>query len=921
MPKPFTPYQRGLPEIPNRKAHEEPVSHLVKDLTQERGWRIAEGRRPSSLLLIEKLRREVRAWRKKGYPRSSPVTKRLFRYWFDEDHIQRTLYGEDHLRYHFCQREAIETLVYLVEVFKKPDSQPLLKQFARSVKDKDIPENYAGPLLNGFQNTMDDERQAQLLLSDRKNIADLPIPPENLRRYAFRMATGTGKTWVMAMAIVWAYFRKLKDPNAPLSTNFLILAPNVIVYRRLLKDFGNGEIFKNLPLIPPEWKSHRAVESWYPKIITRDNWEAPHGSCNIILANIQQLYEREKDADPKNPLAALVEAEPSNEPSRLDEIGELRDLIVINDEAHHLHDEKLLWNESLHKLRQALNMALWLDFSATPRDSAGNPFPWTICDYPLAQAVEDRIIKVPLPAIIQDGEGQPVSDYEGKITKDNAVEKYGLFIDQAVNRFREHQKNFKQIGVKPVLFVMADNNAIADAIGNELTKNPTFRFNEEEVVIIHSDKSKNDVQDRDLEKLREIVQSIDDADNRIKVIVSVLMLREGWDVKNVSVVLGLRPFTAKAKILPEQVIGRGVRLMDNVSPDKTQTLEVLGTYKLIETLRDQLETEGVVLPLDDEPPLQPVLIRPIQERAKFDITLPFSSDGFQYDIKQLENFNPLALKPCAELSEDMGKWKLSIYASPVEAKVHEESLDIKTEPPSFEELLSEITEKVARKAQCPSQFALISPIVETYILQRCFKRQVERNDKNLRAALSKTPLQEKISDYLAEEIRKVSRKKTSIVFERFFKLSETRPFHWRQNLPLFQAQKTIFNYVATCNDFEKRFAKFLDRANDCARFASLASVGPDDSSGTKFRIPYLKPNHAIGYYYPDWVLVQKKGAEETCWIVETKGRVGEETKNKDKAASEWCEKATKKTKQQWTFLRVNQETFKQYNPKTVADLQ
>ena len=96
----------------------------------------------------------------------------------------------------------------------------------------------------------------------------------------------------------------------------------------------------------------------------------------------------------------------------------------------------------------------------------------------------------------------------------------------------------------------------------------------------------------DLEKARQAARDIDRAENKIKAIVSVMMLREGWDVRNVTVVLGLRPFTAKAEILPEQVIGRGLRLMTQVSPDRTQTLEVLGTRNLLEVLREQLEAEG-----------------------------------------------------------------------------------------------------------------------------------------------------------------------------------------------------------------------------------------------------------------------------------------------------------------------------------------
>ena len=93
-----------------------------------------------------------------------------------------------------------------------------------------------------------------------------------------------------------------------------------------------------------------------------------------------------------------------------------------------------------------------------------------------------------------------------------------------------------------------------------------------------------------------------------------MMLREGWDVRNVTVVLGLRPFTAKAEILPEQVIGRGLRLMTQVSPDRTQTLEVLGTRNLLNVLRTQLEAEGVGVGITKTDPPKPVIIEPVQER-------------------------------------------------------------------------------------------------------------------------------------------------------------------------------------------------------------------------------------------------------------------------------------------------------------------
>ena len=135
-----------------------------------------------------------------------------------------------------------------------------------------------------------------------------------------------------------------------------------------------------------------------------------------------------------------------------------------------------------------------------------------------------------------------------------------------------------------VLFIMAERNPYADAIGEYLWKTAEFGFKESEVLVIHTDEA-GEITKKDLDLARQVAPDIDKPESKIKAIVSVMMLREGWDVKNVSVVLGLRPFTATAEILPEQVIGRGLRLMTGVGPDRIQTLEVLGTRKLLEVLK------------------------------------------------------------------------------------------------------------------------------------------------------------------------------------------------------------------------------------------------------------------------------------------------------------------------------------------------
>ena len=128
-------------------------------------------------------------------------------------------------------------------------------------------------------------------------------------------------------------------------------------------------------------------------------------------------------------------------------------------------------------------LGLWLDFSATPKDQNGMYFPWTVCDYPLAQAVEDRIVKAPLIVTKEDDPKQPTQDPE-HVTKDNVAEKYGYWLRAAVQRWKDHWSVYKKLDTKPVLFIMAEKNVYADALGAYLWKTKEFGFKEAEVLVI-----------------------------------------------------------------------------------------------------------------------------------------------------------------------------------------------------------------------------------------------------------------------------------------------------------------------------------------------------------------------------------------------------------------------------------------------------
>lgn len=898
-------YDKDLPEVPGRVPWEPPTSHLVKDLVAPSGWRVDNsGRRPSQLLVVPRIREAVNTWRAGGYEGGSEVTRRLFQYWFHEDH---EVVGFDApFRYWFCQREAIETLAWLIEVDGRLDTQELIKAhgaiFQRDLISKNVE----------FQTTMDGRRQIRRYVPETHSDGVQDLPPEDLPRFAFKMATGSGKTWVMAMALVWSYFHKQRVPDSCLSTNFLIVAPNVIVYQRLEKDFANNRIFFKLPLIPPEWRS-----GFSQKVILRGEATEPDPSGNLFLTNIQRLYEsRESQWTPTNAVDVLLGRKPvqnlaaAGQRSMLERVKSLPDLVVMNDEAHHVHDEDLAWTKSLLAVHQDLprGISAWLDFSATPKDQNGMYFSWTVCDYPLAQAVEDRIVKAPLIVTNADDPTQPPGD-PSHVTTANAVEKYGYWLRAAVARWKEHQKVYEALSVKPVLFIMTEKTAWANAIGEYLYTTEEFGFEESEVLIIHTN-SEGVVQKKALDRARKEARDIDEARSRIKVIVSVLMLREGWDVRNVTVVLGLRPFTARREILPEQVIGRGLRLMSKVSPDRTQTLEVLGTRNLLDFLRDKLEAEGVGIVSTKKTPPLPIRIEPVQERLGHDIAIPIPKLSLTHNIRKLSGLDVNSLEAIFDRKdiEERYRMLLRMDFAHTETEVHQADIAVGDVPPTST-ILASLTNKVMRQARLTNRFAELFPTVQAYVLDRCFGRKIDPDDSVLRSHLSRLELQEGIAGYLAAEIGNLTVERRPIEFEKAdFRLSQTRPFTWRRDLPPLEAQKTVFNYVATYNSFERQFAEFLDRSDDVLRFAALGTT-EQGSSGTAFRVDYLKPTGAIGFYYPDWVVVQQTEEGEVNWIIETKGRVWDGTEEKDAAMKYWCQSMRRTSPVPWRYIRVNQADF------------
>src|SRR5579863_4910510 len=536
--------------------------------------------RVSTAPLVPGVREKVKAWREGGYKGISETTRILLNYWFYTDH---RLPNGRKFAYHYFQREAIETLIYLYEVAEVRRHKGLVEAFA----------------------TRSDLRLLQY---------------DDFARYCVKMATGSGKTKVMSLAVAWQFFNAVAEARDDYATTFLIIAPNVIVFERLRTDFEGGRIFRSDPVIPLELQIYWNDFQCY----MRGEGERASSLGALYLTNVQQFYERQSSkGDEPEELTAVLGRKPPSQTSTIEDFDKrIRDrggpVAVINDEAHHTHDEDSEWNKNVRALHASVSggLAGQFDFTATPRHSKGQLFTWTVFDYPLKQAIIDNVVKRPLKGIAQ-GITEARSDI--------ASTRYEAYLAAGVERWKEYREQLTPLNKKPVLFVMMNDTAQADDVGDWLQKKYPSEFGGEKLLIIHTDKS-GEVSKKDLDRARTISREIDDEKSPVNCIVSVLMLREGWDVQSVTVIVGLRPYTAKANILPEQTVGRGLRLMFRGSTGYTELVDVIGNKTFIEFV-EQLEREEDVqletFKLSDK--VHIVTIAPDPKKTDKDIPIPVLS--------------------------------------------------------------------------------------------------------------------------------------------------------------------------------------------------------------------------------------------------------------------------------------------------------
>lgn len=615
---------------------EEPSRYWSYD-RESRLFELREGRRPAGyvraseksksfddpgefieLPLVNQIRSRVKAWREAGYPGVTGITKRLLSHWNNpEERGDRRLF--------FCQLEAIETLIWLNEA---PASE--------------------------------------------KQGIDIPGDGGEFERLCSKMATGSGKTIVMAMLIAWQVINKATYPqDKRFSKNVFIVAPGLTVKSRLsvLQPSGRDNYYDQFNLIPP---------GLYDKL----------RQGKVKIHNWHTLMPLDPNAGPK-----VVKKGPESDEAFvrrvLGDMASARNLLVINDEAHHAWrvppksqvkgmnkaelEEATQWVGGLDRIYSARGILACYDLTATPFAPTGKKsgeeslFGWIVSDFGLNDAIESGLVKTPR-VVIRDDALPGAKTYKSKFyhlynepeVKDDLnrrAEETEPLPDLVNNAYYllgtdwlETAKEWRKANhpVPPVMITVANRTETAARI-NYAFSNGRIHIEDlcqpekilhidskvlkkaeerEESLILNGESEEDEegpvrklTKQQQAEFLRMMVDSVGqtgEPGEGIQKVISVGMLSEGWDAKTVTHIMGLRAFSSQ--LLCEQVVGRGLRRTSYEMNEETGLFdpEYVNIFGVPFTFLPHESTGDSPPP----PPNPKTRIEPVLEKQEFEIVWP-----------------------------------------------------------------------------------------------------------------------------------------------------------------------------------------------------------------------------------------------------------------------------------------------------------
>lgn len=842
---------------------------------------------------VNQIRERVRQWRQQGYPGTTRITRELLRHWNDPER-------EGRKRLFFCEKEAAETMIWLTEA-------PLTA------------------------------KQGITIPEDEPND---PVSVEKgykaLKRHCSKMATGSGKTVVMAMLIAWSALNKLQNKTDKRFTDaFLAVCPNLTIKERLqvLLPSNSKNFYEEFDIVP------RSLLSMLAKArIVITNWQAFNPQDDSRSKSVMQRGEESDSAFCRRVLPDLA--------------GK-KNILVINDEAHHAYrpkqkeqeeagqtkfttkgdleqeeieeefEEATVWINALDRINATLGINFCIDMSATPFYIKGSgyqeglPHPWIVSDFGLVDAIESGIVKIPrVPVDSNSGryipeyfelwkwinERLPYADRQTvrRRAKPEAIYREGegalaMLSSEWQKTFNHFQKNGSKI--PPAMIVVCDNTNLSELITRHIAngdilpelenaggKENTLRIDTKLLDEAESKTEAGKPKKDKAELLRKTVSTVGkegELGEQIRCIVSVGMLNEGWDAHNVTQILGLRAFTSQ--LLCEQVVGRGLRRTnydDFTHPEYVDVygipFEVIPVAKKTQTVTEQERLS--------------TLVRALPERKNLEIKFP-RVEGYVMDVKQkikadINSMPRLIIDPVREPTEVVAKDFVGYrIGRPDRLGPGQEVIQDRNPFHSFHRLqttvyqiAAEVTDRLGPEKR-PFIFPQVLEITWEYVEKRV---KVKPEAKIEEIALRK------YTDWIVSRLSDAIRPDTEAgevpilpIIERYRPTGSSGEVMFRTVKECYGTTKSHVSHVVTDSRWEHSVAYQLERNPDV-----MAYVKNDHLD---FEIPYEFGGVMHGYR-PDYIIHYKqKDGHELNIVLEVKGYEGEQDRAKQNAAKKWVD--------------------------------
>ena len=904
----------------------------------------------------------------------TPTTASLLKYWFGEGFCSTR-----ERNFHEGQRQAILNIIYLHEV---------------------LGENC---VLDAYQGIIPE-------LMDRADLAQLAKPKYQFPKYAVKMATGTGKTWVMHALLIWQMLnaRHEETVSGRFTQKFLIVAPGLIVYDRLLdafcgrkkrdeeyRDPQTNDYYMNQEVFIPERYRDEVFSFIQNNVVTKEDGigKKTTGEGLIALTNWHlfenQMEEKETDEDvddsntvtPQEIVGDLLPVRPGKSAgndlgmldrralggTELEYLASLKDLMVINDEAHHIHEikrngetEEVEWQRGLNAISNGKGTRfIQVDFSATPFDTKGTGdkqvklfFPHIIVDFDLPKAMKQGLVKLLLLDRRQELTELENLDYNAERDEQGKVvglsEGQRMMLRAGLTKLNKLEEEFLKDNPSknPKMLIVCQDTTVSPFV-EEFLKMEGLQ--DEDIVTIDSNKQ-GEVKDEEWKEIKAKLFDIDHYKSP-KVVISVLMLREGFDVNNICVLVPLR--SSQAPILLEQLVGRGLRLMwrepiyaSTKYEDRQRVLRLhkppktfIDTLSIVEhpafiKFYDDLQEQGLVAVDEGEVgaggamgDIITVGLREDYEDYDFQwpVILHDSIEELEDAEIDLNDLEPFTMYPLDLLRKFLAKEG--------ETFVSQESLTKTTfgkykvtanlfNANGYNEYLQKLLKVVTlRFENCRRQgFPTIQineaqtvQVMDWYIRTRLFAVPFDPfHGSDWKILLAKDGIVTKhIVEQFAVAIYKMQNRLTTIDAEvSHTAFSSLQAIKMRESYSM-KVSKCIYprlGYPTHGGGLEKAFIEFLDRDAEVERFLKI-----NESGHTFAIIFYVRKDGLMATYHPDFIVA----TSEKVYLIETKGddKVDDaNVRQKQTATIEWIKKinaldAKDRMNRTWEYVLIGESVF------------